>query len=412
MATLAVTAVSGFVVVHVLDKSGYAQYTLLTACVSLVFGLSDLGLSNCYLPVVGARAHDARWVLQVCRRIYGKRWLLLAPAGLAVLAYWLYATWLHHWTRPAYLLASALLALGVPLALREHVSRCVLSILQNTRALSRIGLTSAVARMLLLLAAVLCSSVLDPLVGISLATLAAALIPVVQYNGVPALHPLAGTTLSGTEARQVDRRIGEVLRPLILFGLFHQFQSSITILLVATLGHGHSLAEVGALTRPTLVLSLIDRVTAVLLFPVVARKVDSPHLARLVAMSICLHLVCMAAILATAIFTPGMWMWLIGSTYAGQADMLWMAFLAAILLNASGFAFAMLTAIGDTRGQALLIPVVLCVQGLYLLLGEVTSTRGALLFSIATTAAYCAFQYSKLGLVAHARFSRAVSATA
>ena len=44
---------AGLLIVNVLPKDQYAAYTFLFACLTLLLGVTDLGLAHCCLPVVG-----------------------------------------------------------------------------------------------------------------------------------------------------------------------------------------------------------------------------------------------------------------------------------------------------------------------------------------------------------------------
>src|SRR4051812_10150230 len=80
--------VAGLLIVNVLPKEQYAQYTFLISCMSLMLGVTDLGLAHCCLPVVGQRAQDVPWVVGACQRVFHWRWVLLAAGLLIVVPYW------------------------------------------------------------------------------------------------------------------------------------------------------------------------------------------------------------------------------------------------------------------------------------------------------------------------------------
>ena len=98
-------AASGFLIVHDLPKDLYAEYTFLVTCGTLLAGLSDVGFSHSYLPIVGSRAGDVAWVVNSCSHVYRKRWKLLLPAALLIVPYWLVISLRHRWIDPAYLAA-------------------------------------------------------------------------------------------------------------------------------------------------------------------------------------------------------------------------------------------------------------------------------------------------------------------
>jgi hypothetical protein len=101
-------------------------------------------------------------------------------------------------------------------------------------------------------------------------------------------------------------------------------------------------------------------------------------------------------LLLSSIVWPELWILLIGRQYLPQKDLLWMVFLSAIQMYAAGTAFATLTSRGKTSGQFLLIPLVLAIQLALVIFMGVSTTRQALVFSIATSTTFFVFQYAML----------------
>ena len=56
---VAVGGIAGLLIVNVLPKDQYAAYTFLVACITLMLGVTDLGLAHCCLPVVGQRTTES-----------------------------------------------------------------------------------------------------------------------------------------------------------------------------------------------------------------------------------------------------------------------------------------------------------------------------------------------------------------
>lgn len=393
-----VGAIAGFLIVHHLPKELYAQYTFLATCVALLTGLSDLGISHSYLPVVGERAADTGWVRRACHHVYRSRWRLLLPALAVVVPYWLITASRQEWRALDYQFASVVAILGVGLTLREQLSRTVLAILQRVAELNRVGLFASVAKLLLVVAVLALVPERMLLSGLMLATAIGILLGVIVYGRLPELADIDRTALLDAEAGEVDRKMRAIVKPLVVPLLFYQFQGSITVALVGLFGAAGSIAEVGALTRPALILAVVDRVTAMLFFPRIARAPSGPSLARVLLGSQLVFVAGMSLLLYTAIFWPEYWMLLIGPQYAAQTPLLWMAFLAAILMNCAGFVFTTLSARGWTAGQTWLIPLVLLVQVIFVSVWGVGSTALALAFSVASAATLCLFQYAALAI--------------
>jgi hypothetical protein len=158
------------------------------------------------------------------------------------------------------------------------------------------------------------------------------------------------------------------------------------------------LAEVGAFGRLAMVLIVVDRVTNILLFPAIARAPVGPRLGAIVAQAHLAYFAMSALVLLTSFYFPQYWILLLGKQYASMTPLVWMVFLASILMNASGFAFRTLSVRGATAGQTYSIAVTLITQVLYLWLVGVSDLRSVLGFGIATSLANFGYQYFLLAV--------------
>src|SRR5690606_25211580 len=133
------------------------------------------------------------------------------------------------------------------------------------------------------------------------------------------------------------------------------------------------------------------------LFPVIARAPAGARLRTILLQAHVAYLSMMALMLLTAFWFPHYWIVLLGQQYRDMAPLVWMVFLASILMSASGFAFRTLAVRGATAGQSYSIAVTLAVQAAYLWLFGVADLRAVLGFGIATSVANFGFQYVLLG---------------
>jgi hypothetical protein len=393
---IALAAIAGFFIVHALPKEMYARYSFIAVCITFLVGLSDAGLSHCYLPLVSDRAADEPWVLAACRRIYRLRWRALLPASVVVLVYWSIAAAKHGWTDGQFFEASALAALAVLLAVREQSCRSLLIVLRQVSQVNQITLISNCVRVVLVAAVVTLMPTQYWLVCLLIATGLGSVAALVSLRGVDQIRRFANAALVPAEQVVIDQRVHNLVRPLLLPMTFYQVQGLLTVFLVSLFGLTNSIAEVTALSRPTLVIAILDRVLSVVLFPAIASVTEGRRLHLLVLRSQAAYFAAMLVIFASSCLRPDLWILLIGERYRPQQGLLWMAFLSAILMYSAGFALATLTSRGKTSGQSLLIPIVLSVQGILLITVGVGDTRAALIFSICTSASFFLFQYSLL----------------
>jgi O-antigen/teichoic acid export membrane protein len=392
------SGVAGLLIVNVLPKDQYAAYTFLIACMTLVLGVTDLGLSHCCLPVVGQRSREVPWVVGACQQVFRKRWLLLGLGLVIVVPYWFYTSREHGWSGGGYFLGSALMLSVVLLALREHYASTVLVILSHISTLNRIGFTSNIVRIAFIAIVLLLPITSWSMAGIVAATAAASFVSVTLYRRAFRSRQIADSRLDAADAKRVDAHVIKIAKPLVLPAIFFQVQGVITIFLVSILGTSSMLAEVGAFGRLAMVLLVVDRVTGTLLFPVLARAPEGPALASTVVRVHALYLLAMALMELSAILLPQYWIILLGQQYRSMTPYVWIVFLATMLSNASNLAFRTLTVRGATSKQGYGVAYIVAVQALYLWVFGAADLRAALGFNLATAAAHASYQYLLLAM--------------
>ncbi|MBU2408368.1 MAG: hypothetical protein KKC79_06925, partial [Gammaproteobacteria bacterium] len=234
--------------------------------------------------------------------------------------------------------------------------------------------------------------------GIVAATAAVSFVSVTLYRRAFGAHKIPEADLDEADAKRVDAQVVQIAKPLVLPAIFYQVQGVITVFLVSLFGTANMLAEVGAFGRLSMVLIVVDRVTNVLLFPAIARAAAGARLTTIIWQAHSVYLVTMSLVLLTSYFLPQYWIILLGEQYRSMTPLVWMVFLASILMNASGFAFRTLTVRGATAGQSYSIAVTLATQVAYLWAIGITDLRSVLGFGIATSLANFVYQYGLLTL--------------
>jgi len=388
--------IAGLLIVNVLPKDQYAAYTFLVACLTLMLGITDTGLAHCCLPVVGKRSSEPPWVIGACQQVFRKRWALLFGGFFIVAPYWFLSSREHGWTGMGYWAATVFTVATLLFNLREHYAGTVLTILGHVSTLTRVSFVSITVRIVFVCAVLLLPITAYSLSGIMAATAAASVVSVVLYVRAFKSHRLVEKKLSPETAKEVDRQIYKFAKPLVLPAVFYQFQGVITVFLVSLFGTSSMLAEVGAFGRLSMMLIVFDRVAAVILFPAIARAPDGGQLESMVLKAHALYLAMMALVLLTAVYFPHYWMLLLGHQYKDRESLVWMAFMATLLLNSAGFAFRTMAARGFTVRQSYIIPFVLAIQVGYLALFGASTLQAVLGFGIATCLANFLYQYAML----------------
>lgn len=393
---VAVAGIAGLLIVNLLPKDQYAVYTFLLACMTLMAGISELGLSHCVLPVVGQRAGDAHWVVGVCHQIFRRRWMLLALGIVLVLPYGYYTARQHGWLAPSYALAAALLLGVVLLTLRDSYLHTVFLVLGHVGTLNRTALAMHSARFLLVAAVLFLPLRAYAVAGLFAATGFSLLVAIRLQTRALTTHRIEDWRLDAGERRAVDREALRIALPLVPSAIFFQVQGVVTVLIVSVFGTSDMMAEVGAFGRLAMILVVLDRVSNMLLFPAIARAPAGP---RLVVQLLRVHgayLGLMLLIFLSALVWPRAWMILLGRQYEAQTPYLWIAVGSFILMSASGFAFRTLTGRGATTRQWITIPIVLVVQIAFIAWVGVDSLPLVLAFNLVTSLVHFVYQHTLL----------------
>ncbi|MEJ8820809.1 hypothetical protein WKW80_02010 [Variovorax humicola] len=394
-----VGGLAGLLIVNLLPKDQYAQYTFLITCMTWMLGITDVGLAHCCLPLVGQRASETPWVVGVCYQVFRKRGWLLCLGTLIVVPYWWVTTHQHGWSDWPYWIASACMLVLVFFSLSAFYSNTVLLILGHIATLNRVNFYGLATRALLIAAVLLLLPVASySIAAVVAATLAASMLSVVLYRRGLAAHEVRPHVLAKAEAAAVDAAMYRMAKPLVLPALFFQFQGVITVFIVSLFGTASMLAEVGALGRIAMLLIVFDRVAATVLFPAIARAADGPRLVLMVLRAHAAYVGIMLMVFLSALLWPQYWMLLIGPHYKGQQSLLWMVFLSTLLLNCAQFAFMTLTSRGHTRHQTFVVFFVLALQVLCLSVFGVRSLQAVLALGVATSLGHFLYQYAMLGI--------------
>jgi len=392
-----VAGVTGLLIVNVLPKEHYAVYTVLVACMQLMSGIADLSLGHAILPVVGQRSQDKRWVVGVCTQIFYRRWLLMGLSVAIVVPYWIHTAAQHGWQGPGYVAAALLVLVAVLLSLRDSFMHVVLRVLQHVGTLNRNNFVVNSGRFLLV-GGVLLLPIGSYTVAGLFAALATALFLSVQLNRWSfARHGIPTLKLEATERREVDRRTLKIVVPLVPSAVFYHVQGVITIMIVSLFGTASMMAEVGAFGRLAVVLTVVDRVTDILLFPAIARAVNGRRLVSRLLMAHGAYMLVMLALFGSSLLFPDYWMLLLGAKYKDMQPLIWMVFLTSILANAAAFAFRTLAARGATARQSLGIPLLIATQVAYVAIFGVADLKAVLGFNLASSLIQCLYQYALLG---------------
>jgi hypothetical protein len=187
--------------------------------------------------------------------------------------------------------------------------------------------------------------------------------------------------LTAPENEEDREKIWKLVRQQAANGIYFCIQGPLTIFLIATLGNSQQVADLGALSRIGVILTVVSAVVINLVLPKVARIQDRRHLISfyknvvLVSMSLSILFMLLGTLF------PSPLLWILGSQYQGLRAELPYVLFASSASAVSGILNALNSARGWLKGIWLIIPITLVTQALLIPFLSLGSLQGAVLLT-------------------------------
>lgn len=374
----AVGFVSGILVIRLLPPNEYALYILANTMVGTMAVLADGGISMGVTAQGGKVWKDPEKLGVVLatgldlRKKFGIASLLVALPVMFILlrnhqADWLTATVIVLAVVPAFFSTLSASLLQIPPKLRQDIL-----------PLQKNQVTSNLIRLLLL------SSTLLFLPFAFVAILVAS-VPQMWANANLKVISSAYADWRQKPDPLMRKEILKFVNRLLPGSIYFCISGQITIWLISVFGSTSAIAQVGALGRLAMVLNLFNIMVSLLIIPRFARLVDNKKVLFDWYRRIQFYLICFSFVIISLVWLfPYEVLWILGSNYAGLKDELVLCFIGSCLNLAVGVNYALNT----SRGWLLhpFIGISLGIVGIVagILLVDVSTLRGVLLFNIFT----------------------------
>ena len=374
---------TGFLLLRWLTVDNYAQFIVaFTFQVSLGF-LTDLGFSGTIVALVGPRGNDPAVIgsyIRSGRRIRNIMLVCLTPIAAII---YIQIVRQHHWAASNSLLLFASIVASIYFAGTISYYGAPLLIHGRLSHYYRNQLAGAVFRILI------CGALYF-----------AGYLSAWTTSWVTALGYLAIGSLNAHESRRfiklpahpdpkTTRQMMQYLLPNLPSFIFFALQGQISLFLISLFGQTHSIAEVGALGRLGQLFLLLSGMNAAVIEPFMARLPDRQVLRNfliisLVASAICIPICCLGFL------DPKVLLLILGPHYTSlQRETGWL-----VLSSCIGYLVGVLWIMTAARRWIYWtttwtsITLILMAQILFLCLFRIDSTLNAILFGLATNAAY------------------------
>lgn len=388
--TQAASVLAGLLFVNFLSVEEFALYTLATSMLTFFAFVTDLGSTTSLLYFfhrLRGRSDGATFPEYV-RAVLGLRRLGFAVGATLVLPAFLWIARAEGFAWGAAGLASAAILMSVPPQIEASLRVLVLRLSDRYPLSYRAELLGALARLLAAAGLVVVGALqawLAVLAGV-VASLVTAL--VAAPGAVPAVAP--------EPARR--REVLRYLLPTLPAALYFSVQGPLVVWLAATFGGTRQIAEVGALGRLGLVVSLFSGLAGVVFLPRLAHITDEAVYRVRYAQFAGLLLALGGLLVSAALVAPDALLLLIGRPYVGLHHELVLVMISAALSLVGGFAVGVNNARAWTRWQGLAVLLLFVSQTALVATLSLETSAGILLFSATTAGVGLALQLVITGL--------------
>lgn len=371
-----ISFLSGILLIRRLDQREYAYFTIANTMQGTLNILADIGISIALVSIGGRVWQDRHRFGQLVNTALGLRRKLgfVAVIVVAPVTYYLLA---RNGASTGY---TAVLIVAVLVGLAVQLSIGVLSVVPRLRSdigrIQTIDLTGAVARFLALVA--LMYLFLNG--GVALAVGSATLL--LQYWMLK--RYVAGVIDVNAPENAEDRAamLG-FIRSQAANAIFFCLQGQITVFLISIFGrHVSSIAEVGALGRLAMIFAVLSHLLANVFAPAFARCHEKQRLRWQYAAIVGAVALFSLAIIATALFFPRAFLFVLGGKYSHLDHELLLMVGGAVVTAMASTLWSLNAAKAWIAGSWLYIPLTLATQLALIPFTDFGSVPGVLIFNL------------------------------
>ena len=334
--------VTGFILVHALDKPGYALYTLTITGISGLAILTNGGILDALMAIGGRVWQDPHHMGQVVASAmrFRRQLARMVVAPIIVLLAWFL---LRSGAYPAEIaILSTLAVLTAHLQLSGSMLTAVLRLRGEIRRLQHLDLVSAFLRLALIAC---CFLILNAELAVAIGCLTAAASYLVARQWIG-----AAIEWTASPGPQILAEMRNVVRRQWFNDLAFICQGQLTLLLLGFFGGSESVANFGALGRIAALFGITSAVMQSIVLPRYARCQD-PREMRNLYMAILAASGAVAAVpVLAALLFPRPLLWMLGAQYQNLPNELMLVVLSA---GAASIAF---TTWGLNSVRAWIIP--------------------------------------------------------
>ncbi|MFM6253291.1 MAG: polysaccharide biosynthesis protein [Dolichospermum sp.] len=367
--------VSGIILIRSLSKEEYSYLTIANSMQSMMNGLADSGVSIGISEIAGKVWSDKyRFSQLIVSALELRKWLaLISTACITPIMIWfLFRNNIS--TTSATLITIAIL-IELYFYLESSVLETVPRFYSKIKAIQNLDIIFAVTRLLLL--AVSYVVFLNSVVAAFVSTIASACRTFL-------LRKVANQEIDVKSGKNIDdqKHIVTIVKKFIPNSIFYTFQGQISIILISFFGNSQNIADIGALSRFSMIFALITPVMSSIVFPAFSRCQEKSLLKVRYGQIVIANILFGILLTGLSYLFSNQILWILGSKYYGLGYELVLVIILGSVVHIGGVMWGLCCAKGWIKNMWLEIPIKLSVQIILLLFMNLSNIKGVILFGI------------------------------
>ena len=370
--------ISGLIIIRLLPTRDYALYTLATTMIGTMVMLADAGVSTGVFSQAGKVWKDPNKLGSVLATGIGLRNRMALICATVSTPIFFYLFYRHNisWQVSVFIVTSILLVFNATIS--GTIINYPLVLWQDLKSSLVIQVLSNVGRMFLTMALFI-----FPWASLALI---ASYIPQTIANNKTKKKSEKYADYSQPADPAVKKEVVSVIKKMLPNAIYYSISGQITIWIISFYGSTTAVAQVGALGRLAVILTIVTVLFNTLVIPRIARMSSNPSLlmTRFVQIQACLLILCLI-IMGLIWKFPTEILWILGNNYSGLHNELFLTVMASCLSLFSAFALSFCASKGWAISPLIYIPVSIVTIFLGVVIFQISTIEGVLKYNIFTT---------------------------
>lgn len=367
--------VSGILLIRSLSKEEYGYLTIANSMQSMMNGLADSGISIGISEIAGKVWNDKYRFGQVIQSALElRKWLaLISTSIITPIMIWVLLR--NNISTTSAILITIAILIELYFYLESSVLETVPRFYSKIKTIQNLDIVFAVTRLILL--GVGYFTFLNSVIAAFISTIASACRTIL-------LRRVANQEIDVKVEKNLDyqKNILSIVKNFIPNSIFYTFQGQISILLISIFGNTQNIAEIGALSRFSMIFALVTPIMSSIAFPAFSRCQNQSLLKLRYWQIVLANILFGIVLIGISYFFSDQILWILGTKYSGLSSEFTLVVLLGTVGHIGGVMWGLCCAKGWIKNMWLEIPIKLSVQIILLLFMNLSNIKEVILFGI------------------------------